>query len=84
MKKFDVYRKEVWIWCVSWEFIIFVNLISCKKIKIQWRRHSFTMNAAAGREMYPVFLVRQPRSAVMDDRRSEKDTSVLIHATTCE
>ena len=31
--------------------------------------------------MYPVFLVRQPRSAVIDDRRSEKDTSVLIHAT---
>ena len=31
--------------------------------------------------MYPVFLVRQPRSAVMDDRRSEKDTRVLTQAT---
>ena len=46
--------------------------------------HSFTTNAAAGRDMYPVFLVRQPRSAVMNDRRSEKDMSVLIHATICE
>ena len=34
--------------------------------------------------MYPVFLLRQPRSAVRGDRRREKDTSVLIHATTCE
>ena len=46
--------------------------------------HSLSTNAAAGREMYPVFLVRQPLSAVMDDRRSEKDTSALIYATTCE